>query len=139
MNADIEREQLNAGFEQAGYYFALLSEPTRLKILTVLCAGERAVGAVVSALDASQANVSRQLNTLYRSNILARRKEGTQVYYRIRDRHTIELCRGICRKAAMARSGAATCRLADNSCSIGGVDCRWQPRASKDGAQSSRV
>lgn len=123
----------NAQLEQASYYFALLSEPTRLKILSTLCHGESPVNAIVANIDATQANVSRQLNTLYRSRILTRRKDGTQVFYRISDEKTIALCRTICRRTAIAMRGTeggcehATCRLPDNRCSIGGADCQWQP------------
>lgn len=130
---NILNEQMEAHFEHAGAYFALLSEPTRLKILTTLCSGERAVGDVVEQIGASQPNVSRQLNALYQSKILARRKDGTQVYYRIRDAEVIELCRGICRKMVTARTGAESCRLADNRCSIGGGDCGWQMSGDSSG------
>lgn len=123
-------EQRDTHFELASDYFSMLSEPTRLKILTTLGGGELAVGDIVARLDSSQPNVSRQLNALYKSRIVARRKVGTQVYYRIRDAEVIDLCRGICRKMVMAHSGASSCRSADNSCSLGGAECRWQMAAS---------
>ncbi|NHZ41724.1 winged helix-turn-helix transcriptional regulator [Massilia violaceinigra] len=87
-------------FEEVSNYFALLSEPTRLKILHALCNGERTVGAIVGDIGATQANVSRQLNMLYRARILGRRKEGAQVYYRIEDQNTIALCRTVCSQMA---------------------------------------
>lgn len=123
----------NKQLEEASYYFGLLSEPTRLKILSTLCHGERAVNSIVDYIEQSQPNVSRQLNMLYRSKILARRKDGTQVYYRISDQKTIDLCQEICRKKAIAlrndalRHACDTCRLPDNRCSIGGGECHWQP------------
>ncbi|NHZ81666.1 metalloregulator ArsR/SmtB family transcription factor [Massilia sp. CCM 8695] len=87
-------------FEEVSNYFSLLSEPTRLKILHALCHGERSVGAIVGEIGATQANVSRQLNMLYRARILGRRKEGAQVYYRIEDQNTIALCRTVCSQMA---------------------------------------
>ncbi|QPI53433.1 winged helix-turn-helix transcriptional regulator [Massilia antarctica] len=87
-------------FEEVSNYFSLLSEPTRLKILHALCHGERTVGAIVGEIGATQANVSRQLNMLYRARILGRRKEGAQVYYRIEDQNTIALCRTVCSQMA---------------------------------------
>jgi DNA-binding transcriptional ArsR family regulator len=39
--------ELNALFERVSSYFALLSEPTRLKILNSLCDGERSVSEIV--------------------------------------------------------------------------------------------
>lgn len=83
-------------FEEVSNYFFLLSEPTRLKILHALCSGERPVGEIVTEIEATQANVSRQLNMLFRAKILGRRKEGTQVYYRIEDQKTMEICKAVC-------------------------------------------
>ncbi|MFC7517324.1 ArsR/SmtB family transcription factor [Herbaspirillum sp. GCM10030257] len=83
-------------FEEVSNYFFLLSEPTRLKILHCLCNGERPVNDIVTEIEATQANVSRQLNMLFRAKILARRKEGTQVYYRIDDQTTLEICKTVC-------------------------------------------
>ena len=65
-------------FDEVSNFFFLLSEPTRLKILHSLCHGERPVGDIVAAIEATQANVSRQLNMLFRARILARRKDGTE-------------------------------------------------------------
>lgn len=121
-----------AHIEEASYYFGLLAEPTRLKILSALCDGERPVNSIVDDLGTSQANVSRQLNMLYHAKILARRKDRTHVYYRISDQKTIDLCRSLCRKTAIAMRSAAdgcthqTCRLSDNQCAINGGECRWQ-------------
>ncbi|MGJ3244259.1 MAG: ArsR/SmtB family transcription factor [Opitutales bacterium] len=58
--------------------------------------GERSVGEVVEATGANQANVSRHLSTLVQAGILARRKAGTRVYYRIADESVFELCRVVC-------------------------------------------
>lgn len=87
-------------FEEVASYFSLLCEPTRLKILHAVCNGERSVGDIVSEVGSTQANVSRQINMLYRAKILARRKEGTQIYYRVDDEKTIELCRSVCGRIA---------------------------------------
>lgn len=93
MDREQSREEMQELFEEVSNYFFLLSEPTRLKILRALCGGERLVGEIVTEVESTQANVSRQLNMLYRGRILARRKEGTQVYYRIDDQNTVDLCR----------------------------------------------
>lgn len=87
-------------FEDVSNYFFLLSEPTRLKILHSLCNVERPVGEIVAEIESTQANVSRQLNMLYRAKILARRKDGTQVYYRIDDQNTVDLCRTVINQMA---------------------------------------
>jgi DNA-binding transcriptional ArsR family regulator len=99
-----DRKALEQLFEDVSHYFALLSQPTRLKILYAVCQGERTVNDIVAEVESTQANVSRQLNMLYRARILARRKEGSQVYYRIEDERTVELCRMVCGRMA-SRSG----------------------------------
>jgi DNA-binding transcriptional ArsR family regulator len=87
-------------FEEVANYFSLLCEPTRLKILYAVCNGERSVGEIVTEVESTQANVSRQINMLYRAKILARRKEGTQVYYRVDDEKTLEMCKTVCGQIA---------------------------------------
>ena len=107
MDKRLSKEQMTELFEEVSNVFFLLSEPTRLKILHSLCQGERAVGEIVAEIEASQANVSRQLNMLFRAKLLARRKEGTQVYYRIDDPATLGICQSVCARVSadiLARS-----------------------------------
>jgi DNA-binding transcriptional ArsR family regulator len=106
----LNKEQLAELFDEVSNFFFLLSEPTRLKILHSLCHGERPVGDIVAAIEATQANVSRQLNMLFRAKILARRKEGTQVYYRIDDPATLEICQNVCTRVASNITGRANVR-----------------------------
>lgn len=89
-------DELNKVFENVAEYFALLSEPTRLKILHCLCRGEKAVNEVVEALGLTQANTSRHLNLLYRAGVVDRRRDGSQVFYRIVDPNFVDLCRTVC-------------------------------------------
>jgi DNA-binding transcriptional ArsR family regulator len=93
---NLRKEQTEELFEEVANYFSLLCEPTRLKILNSVCKGEKSVGEIVVAVDSTQANVSRQINLLYRGKILARRKEGTQVFYRIDDQKTLNMCQTVC-------------------------------------------
>ncbi len=96
MDESLSKAQRLALFDEVAHYFGLLSEPTRLKILHAVCNGERSVGDIVTIVESTQANVSRQLSMLYRARILGRRKEGTQVFYRIADPKTIEVCKSVC-------------------------------------------
>ena len=100
MEPDDTKEDMRELFEEVSNYFFLLSEPTRLKILHALCNGERPVGEIVTEIEATQANVSRQLNMLFRAKILGRRKVGTVVYYRIDDQNTVDICRTVCTQMA---------------------------------------
>ena len=96
MDNNFNKEEMSELFEEVANYFSLLCEPTRLKILYAVCNGERSVGDIVNEVESTQANVSRQINMLYRAKILARRKEGTQVYYRVDDEKTVDLCKAVC-------------------------------------------
>ena len=96
MNDTLNKEQRAVLFEEVADYFSLLSEPTRLKILHAVCEGERTVGEIVTHVESTQANVSRQITMLYRAKILSRRKEGTQVFYKVADQKTIDLCKSVC-------------------------------------------
>ena len=44
----------------------------------------------------TQTNVSRHLQTLTQANVLARRKEGLQVFYSISDPSIFKLCELVC-------------------------------------------
>ncbi len=72
-------------------YFRILAEPVRLKIVQCLEGGERSVLEIVAATGLRQAHVSRQLGQMAGDGVLDRRKEGTRVFYRLRDPRLIAL------------------------------------------------
>ncbi len=76
--------------------FAVLAEPMRLRLIQALFDGEKNVTELVEATGGTQANVSRHLQTLTAAHILARRKEGLQVFYRIGDPTIPKLCELVC-------------------------------------------
>ena len=76
--------------------FAVLSEPTRLRILQHLQRAPATVSELVQQLDIKQANASKQLGILHHAGVLARDKEGTQVRYSIRMPLIFELCALVC-------------------------------------------
>lgn len=82
-------------FEQVAQYFSLLADPTRLKILSCLCADERPVHEVVETIGLTQANISRHLNILYRAGVVDRRREGASVFYRVVDPNFVDICRTV--------------------------------------------
>jgi DNA-binding transcriptional ArsR family regulator len=92
--------ELSALFERVSSYFALLSEPTRLKILNALCEGERSVSEIVDYTGASQPNVSRHLNLMYSRGALRRRREGALTFYSVADETVVTLCRTVCVQVA---------------------------------------
>jgi DNA-binding transcriptional ArsR family regulator len=76
--------------------FAMLAEPMRLRLIHALFEGEKNVNALVEETEGTQANVSRHLQTLTHAHILARRKEGLQVFYSIADPTIFKLCDLVC-------------------------------------------
>ena len=76
--------------------FAVLAEPMRLRLLHTLFPGEKNVSELVEATGGTQANISRHLQTLTEAHILARRKEGLQVFYSIADPSIFVLCELVC-------------------------------------------
>jgi DNA-binding transcriptional ArsR family regulator len=60
---------------------------TRIKILCLLRDGEVCVHEIVEEMDISQSGVSHQLRLLRDARLVANRKEGRHVYYRLADRH----------------------------------------------------
>lgn len=77
--------------------FRVLGEPVRLKLLQLVCEGEMSVTELVEVSGAGQANVSKHLGILLDAGLVARRKEGLKVFYRIADESVKELCEIVCR------------------------------------------
>ena len=88
-------------FELAAELFGLLAAPMRLRILSALCDGERSVSQMLERIATTQPNLSQHLNVLYRTGLLARRKEGTQVLYRVQSEKAVALCRAVCTQIAI--------------------------------------
>lgn len=82
--------------ERIAARFKILGDPTRLGILNAMREGELTVSEIVERTGASQANVSKHLALLFRERLVARRKEGLNVYYRIADAALFDLCESVC-------------------------------------------
>jgi DNA-binding transcriptional ArsR family regulator len=91
---------MDAVFVAVARYFALLSDPMRLRIMHAVCNSELSVGEIVVATGGTQTNVSRHLNLMHERGALARRKDGSLVYYSVADKALIEMCRGVCERVA---------------------------------------
>ena len=76
--------------------FRALGEPLRIRLLEQLMEGEASVQELVAATGAGQQNVSKHLGVLLHAGVVARRKEGTFVYYRIVDEVVFSLCEQVC-------------------------------------------
>jgi DNA-binding transcriptional ArsR family regulator len=76
--------------------FRSLGEPTRLRLLDALRAGETTVTDLVEKTGLGQANVSKHLASLYAAGLVARRRSGLFVYYTIADGRIFLLCDLVC-------------------------------------------
>lgn len=77
--------------EAASRVIKTLGHPIRLRILEQLEGRERTVGELVEALGLKQAIASQQLVKLRRLGIVAARRNGTSVYYRIANRRVLKI------------------------------------------------
>ncbi|HEX9302383.1 MAG TPA: metalloregulator ArsR/SmtB family transcription factor [Casimicrobiaceae bacterium] len=94
--AAAEDENLGPVFAAVAKYFALLSDPTRLRILHTICRSEHHVSAIVAATGASQTNVSRHLALLHQAGVVSRRKVRNSVFYKVADPMFADVCRTVC-------------------------------------------
>ena len=99
MASDIHEDRV---FDSVAELFALLSTPIRLKIISAVCnGGEKNVSELLQGIATTQPNMSQHLSTLWRSGVLARRRDGTQVYYRLQSDRVATLCRAVCTQVAI--------------------------------------
>jgi ArsR family transcriptional regulator len=71
--------------------FSALSDPTRLRIISVLLESERNVGQLAAQLEMSESAVSHQLRGLRQLRLVRSRKDGRQVFYALDDDHVVKL------------------------------------------------
>ena len=84
--------------ERVAERFKLLSDPTRLRLVNELhSSGELTVGDLVERLEISYASASKQLALLRAHGTVARRREGTKIFYRITDPSLDEVCNVVCK------------------------------------------
>ena len=94
MNADnkvcslgVESEYVELAVE----VFAMLSDATRIRIILALRDTELAVNQLAEKVDKSQAAVSQHLAKLRLARIVATRREGTRIFYRLSNEHARRL------------------------------------------------
>ena len=77
--------------------FKALGEPSRLLLLSRLFEGERSVGELARDTGRRQPTVSQQLGRLARAGLVASRREGNRVLYRVVDPYLERICSAVCR------------------------------------------
>jgi ArsR family transcriptional regulator, lead/cadmium/zinc/bismuth-responsive transcriptional repressor len=71
--------------------FGALSDPSRIKIVAALLAGDLSVSALAEQVELSESAVSHQLRTLRQLRLVRATKVGREVFYALDDDHVSEL------------------------------------------------
>ncbi len=83
--------------EEVAHRFALLSDPTRLRILhRLLERGEESVSGLAQVTGVARANVSQHLSRLLAAGMVRRRRVGTSIHYTVADETLAPLCELVC-------------------------------------------
>ncbi|HET7569192.1 MAG TPA: metalloregulator ArsR/SmtB family transcription factor [Gammaproteobacteria bacterium] len=69
----------------------LLSDPTRIRVLSALRVCELCVYDLAAVLGMSESTVSHQLRVLRAARLVRHRKEGRHVFYRLSDEHVFSI------------------------------------------------
>ena len=88
-------------FTLAAELFAVLATPIRLRILSAVCEQEKSVSELLLEIDTTQPNLSQHLAVLLKTGVLAKRRVGTQVIYRVQSEKAVALCRSVCTQIAI--------------------------------------
>ena len=75
--------------------FAILADPNRLRLISILVTGELSVGELAEQLDMSESAVSHQLKSLKSIRFVSYQKQGRKVFYRLTDHHVLDLYRSV--------------------------------------------
>lgn len=86
----------DAQIDEAARLFAILAEPSRLKLLRALMTEAMTVTELIDATDMKQGNVSKHLGVLLDSRFVAKEKEGNFARYSIADPNLFALCELMC-------------------------------------------
>ena len=79
--------------QEVAQLFKALSDPTRVRLISILAEHELCVHSIVEALGMTQSAISHQLHTLRMQRLVRSRKEGKHVYYTLDDTHIANLFR----------------------------------------------
>ena len=72
-------------FENVSATFGLLADSSRLKILWLLCHCEECVNNIAAAVNMSSPAVSHHLRLLKQAGLLASRRDGKEMFYKLSD------------------------------------------------------
>jgi DNA-binding transcriptional ArsR family regulator len=76
---------------QVAELFSAFSDPTRVRLIAALAAGEQNVSALAALVSVSESAVSHHLRGLRQMRLVRARKDGRQVFYTLDDDHVAAL------------------------------------------------
>ena len=79
----IDMTSMRSAAHEASNLLRVLANENRLLLLCQLSQGEKSVGELEQLLGIRQPTLSQQLGVLRREKLVATRREGKQIYYRI--------------------------------------------------------
>jgi DNA-binding transcriptional ArsR family regulator len=86
-----EAVQRRAVYQVKAEFFRILGHPVRVRILELLKDGERSVGDLQRELQMDSSGTSQHLGVLRKHGVLESRRDGTSVYYAVRDPRMFQL------------------------------------------------
>lgn len=90
-SGDVVTDSSEDYVELAVEVFAMLADATRIRIILALRENELAVSELAERVNKSQAAVSQHLAKLRLARIVATRRDGTRVFYRLANEHAPQL------------------------------------------------
>ncbi len=80
---EINFDELRASADKATSLMKVMANSDRLMLLCQLSQGEKSVGELETILDIRQPTLSQQLTVLREAELVATRREGKSIFYRI--------------------------------------------------------
>lgn len=95
LEAEFDLDQMRASTNDASRFLRSLSNPDRLLLLCQLSQGELCVGDLEQLTGVEQPTLSQQLGVLRREELVATRRSGKQIYYRIADSRVLAMLQSL--------------------------------------------
>ena len=79
-------------YERQARICGVLADPKRLRLVHALRDGERSVGDLAGELGAASSNVSQHLGVMRDAGLVATRRDGTTIFYRLAYPQLVAAC-----------------------------------------------
>lgn len=89
--ANAKTEPAKPIYQVKAEFFRTLGHPARVRVLELLKGGEMTVGELQAELGIDSSGASQHLSAMRRQGILEARKQGTSVYYSVRDPRVFQI------------------------------------------------